>query len=153
MILRFNVRMLTLLAVLVVVAIVSIAYRSGEAPPARRATSTRCAFVGARLCAPRLTPHHVAPGRAVQHYPLARSIPESRSKACDRLVYPPSLPKAAVIICFRNESVLMLVRTCPMNGHSHAPRDVDVARGTRTYVHTHRGGRCTRCWSAQMTTC
>ena len=64
-------------------------------------------------------------GRAIQHYPLARTIPESRSKACNNIVYPPDLPKAAVIVCFRNESVLMLVRYAQGSREAGAVRTGD----------------------------
>ena len=43
------------------------------------------------------------------HWPLARTIPDPRPTKCSKLTYPARLPKTAVVICFRNETALMLV--------------------------------------------
>lgn len=48
---------------------------------------------------------------ALPHWPLARDIPDPRPNKCQSIQYPERLPRTAVVICFRNETALMLGRT------------------------------------------
>jgi len=67
-------------------------------------------------------PHHHSPSQlylfdlekvdnAPERWPKARDVPDTRSPLCQGQAYHRALPKASIVMCFRNESALLLERT------------------------------------------